>query len=305
MAAPSSAAILDETAQFRDETSAAPDIEVMRALVPSLMTTGGMVLGISSPFAERGLLYEKFRDHYGKDDPDVLVLKGSTRDFNPTISDAEIDKELAADPDGARAEWLGEFRSNLPAYIDRATLEYCVDRDVHDRPFQRQFRTSASSIRLVAARQLRRSDRSCRGRAHDPRSRLRVASAVRTRRRGRGARRPSQAYSIKTVIGDAYAAGWCDREFQQRGIAYVKADKDKSAIYLPALPMLTSGNVRLLDNPRLFTPARQFEPRVRQGRPRHGGQAARQLRRRCECGDWRPGLLRSSAPSAQLVPGRS
>lgn len=59
------------------------------------------------------------------------------------------------------------------------------------------------------------------------------------------------AYGIKTVTGDSYAAGWCDNEFKSHGISYIKADKDKSAIFLSALPMLTSGNVRVLDDKRL------------------------------------------------------
>jgi hypothetical protein len=133
-------ACLDETASFRDETSAQPDIEIARALTPALMTTKGFTVGISSPFAERGLLWERFRDFYGKDDEDTLVIKGGSLQFNPTLSEEDISRELKADPDGARAEWLGEFRSNLSAYIDRATLEYCVDRDVHERPFGRAFR---------------------------------------------------------------------------------------------------------------------------------------------------------------------
>lgn len=65
------AAILDETALWRDETSAMPDVEALRALVPALLrpkgAQKGMVIGISTPYSQRGLLYEKSRDHYGQD----------------------------------------------------------------------------------------------------------------------------------------------------------------------------------------------------------------------------------------------
>ena len=48
------AVVLDETALFRDEASAQPDIEIYRACVPALLTTKGMMVGISTPFGQRG-----------------------------------------------------------------------------------------------------------------------------------------------------------------------------------------------------------------------------------------------------------
>ena len=44
------AAIIDEVAFLRDETSSMPDIETYRALLPALATTGGMLIGISTPY---------------------------------------------------------------------------------------------------------------------------------------------------------------------------------------------------------------------------------------------------------------
>ena len=82
------AAVLDETSMWRSEESAAPDVEVLRAIVPALMTTKGMIVGISTPYAQRGLLFEKYRDHFAKDDADTLVIKGSSTAFNPTLDQA-------------------------------------------------------------------------------------------------------------------------------------------------------------------------------------------------------------------------
>ena len=67
-------AIFEELAFWRDDNSANPDKEILRAVRPSMLTAKGSVLiGISSPYAKRGLLYEKHRDHYGRDDSKVLV----------------------------------------------------------------------------------------------------------------------------------------------------------------------------------------------------------------------------------------
>ena len=93
------ACVFDEIAFWRDDTSANPDIEVYRAARPSLARTGGMLVGISSPYRRAGLLHAKFKDHYDTDDEDILVVRGGTGAFNPTIDQATIAKEMAADPE--------------------------------------------------------------------------------------------------------------------------------------------------------------------------------------------------------------
>ena len=81
-------AIIDEVAFLRDETSAMPDIETYRALLPALATTGGMLIGITTPYRRIGLLHQKHRDYFGVDDPDVLVVAGNAQQFNPTLDTA-------------------------------------------------------------------------------------------------------------------------------------------------------------------------------------------------------------------------
>jgi hypothetical protein len=72
--------IFDESAFWRDETSAEPDIEVYRAVLPALMSAQGTLVGISSPYRRLGLLYAKHRDFYGMNDPNVLVGAGQLAD---------------------------------------------------------------------------------------------------------------------------------------------------------------------------------------------------------------------------------
>jgi hypothetical protein len=76
------ACIFDEIAFWRDESSATPDTEVYRAVLPALATTNGMLIGISSAYRKLGLLYQKHRDHFGIDGDEVLVVQGGTRQFN-------------------------------------------------------------------------------------------------------------------------------------------------------------------------------------------------------------------------------
>jgi hypothetical protein len=66
------ACIADEVAFWRSEESSNPDLEILHAVRPSMATTKGLLLCISSPYARRGALWSAYKDHYGQDG-DVLV----------------------------------------------------------------------------------------------------------------------------------------------------------------------------------------------------------------------------------------
>ena len=118
--------VLDEVAYWRDESSATPDKETYNAVLPGLATLpGSMLIGISTPYRRSGLLFEKWRRHYGRDG-DVLVIKAPSTALNPTLDQALIDRALDEDPEAAGAEWLAEFRSDLADFVDRAVVEAAV-----------------------------------------------------------------------------------------------------------------------------------------------------------------------------------
>ena len=127
------ACIFDEVAMWRDDTSANPDVEVYRAVRPSLARTGGMLVGISTPYRRNGLLYAKFKDYYNTSDDAVLVVRGATEQFNPTIDAGVIAREMLADPEGARSEWNAEFRTDISALFDDQVITDSVD---HARPLE-------------------------------------------------------------------------------------------------------------------------------------------------------------------------
>lgn len=76
------ACVFDEVAYWRDSIGAVPDIETYTAIIPSLLTTKGMLIGISSTYRRAGLLYSKYERFFGTDDADTLVVKGGTTTFN-------------------------------------------------------------------------------------------------------------------------------------------------------------------------------------------------------------------------------
>src|SRR5262249_26068165 len=127
------AAVFDEVAFWRDETTATPDAEVYSAVLPGLATTGGMLIGISTPYRKIGLLHQKWRDHFGVDGDDVLVVQGASKAFNPSLADATIAAQRAADPAAALAEWDAEFRADIGAFLDDDVLDAAIE---HGRPLE-------------------------------------------------------------------------------------------------------------------------------------------------------------------------
>ena len=68
------AAVLDEVAFWRSDSSANPDKAVYDAVKPAMVTIpGAMLIGISSPYARRGLLWSKHKAHYGKPGKTLVV----------------------------------------------------------------------------------------------------------------------------------------------------------------------------------------------------------------------------------------
>ncbi|MBV9826126.1 MAG: terminase [Alphaproteobacteria bacterium] len=249
-------AIFDEVAYWRDEASSAnPAEEVYNAIAPGLATLpGSLLLGISTPYRRSGLLFGKWRAAFGQNDDDVLVVHGATPLFNPNIPQSIIDDALKRDPEAARAEWLGEWRSDLSDFLDRELIDTAVEPGVVVRPHQQSM-----LYRAFADPSGGRGDAFTCAIAHaEGTNRTAVLDALYERRAPFD---PStvvaeiadllRQYRITEVTGDRYAAQWVVEAFRREGIRYIQSERDRSAIYLDALPMFTAGRVRLLDDPRL------------------------------------------------------
>jgi hypothetical protein len=59
-------------------------------------------------------------------------------------------------------------------------------------------------------------------------------------------------YRCNVVVGDRYAAQWPIQAFAKLGITYRQAEQNRSQIYAAFEPLLNSGQVELLDHPKLF-----------------------------------------------------
>ena len=257
---------------WRSEDSANPDTEIVNALRPAMATVPEpLLLGISSPYARRGVLWESYRQHYGQDDDPVLVWNAPTTAMNPTITEAFVAAELEKDEAAARAEYLAEFRVDIESYLSREVIDACVIPGRHELPpvpglGYRAFCDPAGgsgtdSFSLAVAHVETRDGR-----------RVAVLDAIRE------ARPPFspeavvhefaaglRSYGIHEVVGDAYAGSWPAEAFRKVGITYMAAAKPKSAIYGDALPSLNAHGVELLDHPRLIAQLCGLERRTSRG----------------------------------------
>jgi hypothetical protein len=71
-----------------------------------------------------------------------------------------------------------------------------------------------------------------------------------------------RSYRLLACEGDRYSAGWVVEAFAREGITYRHAARDRSAIYLDALPLFTAGRARLLDHPRCAAQLAGLERKV-------------------------------------------
>jgi hypothetical protein len=129
------AVIADEAAfWYSDEFSANTDAEILNAVRPGLATTGGPLIIASSPYARRGVLWEAYRRHFGADgDPRILVAQGASRDFNPSLPQAVVDRAMERDAASASAEYMAQFRSDIESFIGIEPLQRVVTAGVLER----------------------------------------------------------------------------------------------------------------------------------------------------------------------------
>lgn len=257
------AVIASEAAFWLDESSANADVEILNAVRPALATTGGPLIIITTPYARRGVVWDIYRQHFGaKGDPLVLVAQGTSRDFNPTLSQRVVDRALERDPAAGAAEYLAQFRTDVETFVSREVVEACVVSGRHELPplpgvpyvgFVDPSGGSVDSMTLCIA--------------HRDKDRV-IIDAIRERKPPFS---PSdvvnefsgllQTYRIHKICGDRYAGEWAREPFRSYGTTYDVCEKPASDIYRDALPALNSSRVELLDHPRAVAQLCQLERR--------------------------------------------
>lgn len=259
--------IADEIAFWMIEGTKNPDREILNAARPSLLTMGGMLVVISSPYARRGELFRTWRSDFGPDgDPLILVAGGASKTFNPTLPQREIDKAYERDAASAAAEYGGEFRTDVESLLVRETVEAAVDVGTVERPYQagvhyRAFvdpsgGSSDSMTLAIGHKEGTRAVLDLTREVKPPYS----PEAVTTEFAGL-----LKAYGLSEVTGDRFGGEWCREPFRRHGIDYRLSESSKSELYLAMVPALNSGRVSLLENDRAVDQLVSLERRTSRG----------------------------------------
>jgi hypothetical protein len=263
------AAILDEIAFWRSDESANPDTEIVSALRPAMAKVpGSLLLGISSPYARRGVLWQAYRDHFSKDADPVLVWNAPSLVMNPTIPAHVVEDAYAEDPISAASEWGGEFRKDIETFVSRESVEQCVVEGRHELPPVAGVRYSAfvdpsggssdsmtlcighrqdGTVVVDALREWRA--------AFDPESAVEEFCAL------------LKQYRVDRVSGDRYAGEWPRQAFRKRNVEYKVAEQTKNELYIGLLPLINSQRIELLDHGKTLAQLCSLERRTaRSGR---------------------------------------
>jgi len=269
------AVLADEIAFWRQDNSANPDEEIIAALRPGLASIpGSLLLMASSPYSKRGVLYSAYRKHYGRDDGRVLVWKASSLAMNASIDEAIIAEAFEADPASAAAEFGGEFRNDIAAFVAREVVDGCTVPGRYELPrislhryhaFIDPSGGSSDSMTLAIAH----AEQDGSGFSAPSRAVLDLVREVRPPFSPEAVvadfAATLKAYGVGRVVGDRYAGEWVREPFRKLGIAYDLADRPKSDLFRDCLPLLNSGRAELLDLPKLAAQFCGLERRVARG----------------------------------------
>jgi hypothetical protein len=208
-----------------------------------------MLIGISSAYRRVGLLHQMYRDHFGVNTPDILVVKGDTLTFNQSVDEVALAAMRAADPAAHRAEWDSEFRDDISGFLDDAAIERAVNRG---RPLELLPR-SGVFYRAFADPSGGASSGDFYSLAigHKPGEKF-VTDVVRGKQ---GPFDPyaltkeycdlCRQYKIGTVYTDAYAAEWVAQAFRDAGMIHATIDLTKSELFQEVEPVFMRGLIEL------------------------------------------------------------
>ncbi len=262
-------ALIDECAFLRQEESTSPDIEILNSITPALGRFGkeGILLIGSTPYAKKGVLFDGYRKYFGKENAEAICWVSPTLVMNPSYDAAIIAAELEADPSKARAEYYAEFRDDISAFVDRDIVENCIDVGVHER----LRRAGQQYVCFIDSAGGSGQDFFAAAIAHQEDG-IAILDAVREYRPTFSPKyvveeiaQWAKTYGVSAAQSDKWGGQFPIEEFAAHKIVVGASAKPKSDIYRDMLPLLNSGQCRLLDNPRLVLQLCGLERRTARG----------------------------------------
>jgi hypothetical protein len=278
--------ILDEAAYFRLEGSANSDEEVEQAVRRGqIALPDSKLLIISTPYMMSGIVYQKHKEFFGVDSPDVLVWVAPTILMNPTVSEDRLARELrVGDPLRYKREYEASFVEPLTVFLSSAWVNGATMTASHELPWTPGAKhvgaldpsgggQDAMTLAIV------RAD----GDAKDRRiTQVLMKAWTKPKHQSvdlEGAVSEAailcKRYNVQKLYGDRFTGAWVQQAFRRHGISYEfptmrtkdggDANMDRSQIYLEAESLFAQGRIRILDHPTLARELKNLERRPGQG----------------------------------------
>jgi ribosomal protein S25 len=260
------AVILEEIAFWRSDESANPDREILAAVRPALATIpDSLLIGISTPYSKKGVLFEQFKKHYGKPGG-PLIWKAPTEKMNPTINREIIERAFEEDPQAAISEWSAEWRKDIEALIPLELVETATIQGRYEVPKIEEVTYFAFTDPSGG-----RQDSFTLAISHGEEEKI-VLDLIREAKPPFSPENVVKEYSgilknygILAVESDRYAGEWVVESFRKNGITVNPSKRSKSEIYLEFLPLISSGTVELLDRKIILAQLTALDRKTRPG----------------------------------------
>lgn len=263
--------VCDETSFWADDTGANPASEVIAAIRPSLSTTYGLLLNISTPYSRSGPVFDAYEQHYGRNDDPVLVWTADTRTMNISIDAAIVEAAYTTDPESAASEYGRDgyirFRSDLSLLIDRAPLNACIvagRRELPPEPgaVHQPFIDVSGAVSdsfgvCIVRKELDGRVVVCLLREwkapYDPAVVVPECATLLKR------------YGCLRATGDRYGAQWPVSAFATHGIDLQHSEQSKSELFIEFVALVNSSRVELLDHARSINQLAGLQRRTSRG----------------------------------------
>jgi hypothetical protein len=256
------AVLADEIAFWpTDPESAKQDKKVLRALRPAMfgVKPKPMIVMLSSPYAQRGVLHENHRKHYGKDDAKGFIWQADTLSMRPEQDDElleEIRDHYEDDPDSAKAEYGAEFRSDLESIFTLTSVQGVGQPGRVEQPRNMRYAyrafvdpsggSSDSYVLAIAHDEVRMVDGE------------KVTFAILDKVKewvpkfdpeevSKEVVQICKDYGVRKVTGDAYGGEWPRDPLKKRDIDYELSKMSRSELYLASVAVINSKRCELLD----------------------------------------------------------
>jgi hypothetical protein len=244
------------------------DEEVISAATPSMAMIpppGGILMASSSVHRKAGYMYSQWKSLHGNDESEDICWLSPSAAMNSMIPPKVIEAAIRKDPMRAKADYLSEWRDDISDFLPMDVLESATDFGVTERaPLP-----NTQYIAFYDGAGGTGKDSSTICIAHREDNGVVVIDFLRERLPRfvpaevvKEFAAVCRLYKISKVIGDRYSAGWNADEWKRVGMQYMPSEQTKSELFLSALPMFLSGQVRLVDHLKMRQQFVSLERRV-------------------------------------------